>query len=69
MGAPQKLPRGDPWPPDRTIAQGFAEISAIAGYVVYACSILPEHIHMVIRRHDYVIEQVVARLKGKATER
>ena len=53
----------------RTVAQGFADISAIAGYVVYACSILPEHVHIVIHRHHYVIEQVVARLKGKATER
>ncbi|MCK4660668.1 MAG: transposase [Phycisphaerae bacterium] len=37
-------------------------------YDVYACSILPEHVHMVIGRHTQRIEQIVAQLKGAATK-
>jgi REP element-mobilizing transposase RayT len=51
-----------------TIGNAFAETITKNGYVVYACSILPEHIHMVIRRHAYNIEQVVRVLKQSATE-
>ncbi|MEE9212944.1 MAG: hypothetical protein V3U29_09840 [Phycisphaeraceae bacterium] len=29
---------------------------------------LPDHVHMVARRHHYRIEQIVGRLKGKASE-
>jgi REP element-mobilizing transposase RayT len=35
--------------------------------IVYACSILPEHLHMVIARHTCRIEQVANLLKGAAT--
>jgi REP element-mobilizing transposase RayT len=36
---------------------------------VWACSILPEHIHLVLARHRYRIEQAVKLLKGAATTR
>jgi REP element-mobilizing transposase RayT len=48
------------------IANGFAEVSRLSGYIIYACAILPEHIHLVIGRHHYHVEQIVRRLKQAA---
>lgn len=36
------------------------------GLNVWACAILPEHVHMVLGRHRYAVEQVVNLLKGTA---
>jgi REP element-mobilizing transposase RayT len=36
---------------------------------VWACAILPEHIHLVVGRFRLPIEQVVIQLKGEATQR
>ena len=38
----------------------------MSGYLIYACAILPEHIHSVIGRHNYDVEQIVRRLKQAA---
>ena len=38
-----------------------------SGYTIWACSILPEHTHIVIARHTYKIEQIVNLLKGATT--
>ncbi len=35
---------------------------------MYACSILPEHVHLVVGRHHYDVEQVVRVMKQSATE-
>jgi REP element-mobilizing transposase RayT len=51
----------------RAIARGFAEYVRKSGIVVSACSILPEHVHMVIGRHSFNVEYVVNQLKGYAT--
>ena len=53
----------------REIARAFDETVAGSGYTVHACAILPEHVHMVIGRAPYRIEQVVRRLKQAATVR
>jgi len=37
------------------------------GATIWACSILPEHVHLVIARHRYKIEQVANLLKGAST--
>lgn len=50
-----------------SIAKGFADGVKRSGFVIYACSILPDHVHLVIGRHSYKIEQVANRLKGSAT--
>jgi REP element-mobilizing transposase RayT len=49
------------------VAMGFAEAVADAKYRVYACSVLPSHVHMVIGRHDRSIEKMVGHLKSAAT--
>ncbi len=49
------------------IGRGFAEQVKKSNYAVWACSILPEHTHLVIARHTYKIEQIANLLKGAAT--
>jgi REP element-mobilizing transposase RayT len=51
------------------IARGFAEKSRKSNYTIWACSILPEHTHLVIARHTYGIEQIANLLQGAATSR
>lgn len=51
----------------RTVGNGFAEAIRISKYVIHACSILPEHVHLVIARHEQKVEQIVKRLKASAT--
>jgi hypothetical protein len=50
-----------------SVARGFAAATAKSGYVIHACSILPCHVHLVIRRHRYAIEQVGRLLRQSAT--
>lgn len=51
----------------RAVARGFASYVERSGLVVYACSILLKHVHLVIKRHTCSIEQVARLLKGAAT--
>ena len=51
----------------QAIGIGFAKYARKSEVDCYACAILPEHVHMVIARHDYKVEQVVNLLKGAAT--
>ena len=53
----------------RSVANGFASTCTKSALVIHACAILPDHIHLVIARHRYPIEQVVNLLKGNATKR
>ncbi len=50
----------------RAIGTGFGEAARKSGYIIHACSILPEHVHLVIRRHDYHVEQIIRRMKQAA---
>ncbi len=52
----------------RSAAAGFAEFVRKSNLAVYACAILPDHVHMVVGRHEYPIEQVVMGLKGLSTK-
>ena len=49
------------------IARGLAKMVAKSHYTIWACSILPEHSHVVLARHTYKVEQIVNLLKGAAT--
>src|SRR6266542_4494490 len=51
----------------RAVGQGFAKSLQRGGVTVWACSILPEHVHLVIARHRCKVEQLVTFLKGAAT--
>jgi REP element-mobilizing transposase RayT len=50
-----------------SIANGFSRMIDKSGYVVYACTILPEHVHMVLRRYRYRAETMVRLLKAEAS--
>jgi len=53
----------------RAIGRGFAMAVSEGKYVVHACSILPEHVHLLIARHERGIERIVGHLKARATQR
>jgi REP element-mobilizing transposase RayT len=53
----------------RAIARGFASQIERSGLAVFACSILPDHIHLVVKRHRYGVETIANQLKGAATRR
>ena len=51
----------------RAIGRGFAHFLKRSGVTIWACSILPEHVHLVIARHSYEVEQIINLLKGDVT--
>ena len=53
----------------QAIGLAFRDFVRQSGIVVRACSLLPEHVHMVIGRHHYHVEQIINLLKGEATRR
>lgn len=50
------------------VAEGFAEACRKSEFVVWACAVLPEHVHLVIARHRLRIEQISNLLKGQASK-
>ena len=52
----------------RAVGHGFWHAVQRSGFVIWACSILPEHIHLVIGRHRYRVERIAGQLKGEATK-
>lgn len=52
----------------QAVATGFGNCVRKSGLTIWACSILPEHIHLVIARHTYRVEQICNLLKGEATK-
>ena len=50
-----------------TIARGFQFRAEASGIPIYACAIMPDHIHLVLGRFRYKAEQMVNLLKGSAT--
>jgi REP element-mobilizing transposase RayT len=52
----------------QVIAAGFREAVLESRYVVYACSILPEHVHLVIAEHAHEPSRIVGHLKARATQ-
>jgi REP element-mobilizing transposase RayT len=53
----------------RAIGRGFGELAAEIGLAVWACAILPDHVHLVVGPSDIHAEVLAQRLKGKATRR
>jgi len=52
----------------RAVGNGFAQATRDSGYAVHACTILPEHVHMVIGRNDRSVGRIVGHFKGRATQ-
>jgi hypothetical protein len=51
----------------RSVGLGFADQVAKSGYIIHACSILPCHCHLIVKRHRYGIEQVQRLLRQAGT--
>jgi REP-associated tyrosine transposase len=49
------------------IGRGFSTAISASGYQLLACSILPEHVHLVITRHARPTRQIVGHLKTFAS--
>ena len=45
------------------IATAFADTMAQKQYTCYACAIMPDHIHILIRKHKHQAEEMMNRLK------
>ncbi|MEZ6110213.1 MAG: hypothetical protein R3C99_04245 [Pirellulaceae bacterium] len=52
----------------RAIGTGFMIAIRKSHFTVWACSILPEHVHLVLARHTYEVEYIVGLFKGEATK-
>ena len=48
---------------------GFGDYVRKSGLKIWACAILPDHVHVVVARFRLTIEQFVIQLKGAATRR
>ena len=51
----------------RAVARGFARYVERSSLTVWACAILPDHVHMVVGRPPMPVERLVIQLKGEAT--
>src|SRR6187455_2715826 len=45
--------------PGETIAAAFAEVIARERYTCYACAIMPDHVHILIRKHKHQAEEML----------
>jgi REP element-mobilizing transposase RayT len=50
------------------IGEGFGSAAAKSGYRIWACSILPQHVHLFMARHKHGAKQASILLKGEATK-
>jgi REP element-mobilizing transposase RayT len=46
-----------------TIAGAFGEVMERERYTCYACAIVPDHVHVLIRKHKHAAEEMIARLQ------
>ena len=46
------------------IAESFANVIKIREYTCYACAIMPDHVHLVIRKHRDKAEEMIANLQN-----
>jgi REP element-mobilizing transposase RayT len=52
-----------------SVAKGFAELVEKSAYQVHACSIMPQHVHLVLGRYRYQAETMARLLKAQASQR
>ena len=53
----------------KAIAEAFGALAATKGWKIYACAIMPDHIHLVIGSAKDSVERMMNLLKGAATRR
>lgn len=45
------------------VAEAFGSVIKGRGYTCYACAIMPDHVHVLIRRHRYLAEDMIEHLQ------
>ena len=50
------------------IARGFAEVVRLRKYTCYACAVMPDHVHILIRKHRDKAEQMIENLQDASRE-
>ena len=53
----------------RAVGRGFACYAERSGLTIWACSILPEHVHLVVEAFRIDADQIAIQLKGAAARR
>jgi len=48
------------------IADSFAETIFAMKYTCYACAIMPDHIHLVIRKHKHLAEEIIQKFQRES---
>jgi REP element-mobilizing transposase RayT len=51
----------------RAIGRGFANSVSRSEVTIWACAVMPDHLHLVVARHRHAIEVLANLLKGEAT--
>ena len=51
------------------VAQGMDTARQEAAYQIYACAIMPDHVHVVVARHERNVDRIIGHFKAKATIR
>ena len=46
------------------IARAFADVIRAHRYTCYACAILPDHVHLLVRKHRHLAEQMIAEFQS-----
>jgi REP element-mobilizing transposase RayT len=50
-----------------TVAQGFVWAASECGYLIHACAVSPDHVHLVIGRHSQKVRTMIGHMKARAT--
>ncbi len=53
----------------RAVGRGIAHAVSDSQYTVHACTVMPDHVHAVVRRHNHKPKQIIGHLKGRATQK
>ncbi len=51
------------------VGQAFADVIMEQRYTCYACAIMPDHVHILIRKHKHLAEQMITTLKDVSRSR
>ena len=51
------------------IAESFGEVVSTERYTCYACAIMPDHVHILIRKHKHTAEEMIHALISASREK
>ena len=51
----------------RCVVEAIGRAAREANYAIYACSVMPDHVHLVVARHERPARQIAGHLKARAT--